>query len=153
MDPTTKTQPPRSASVSQSSHWLPHSSIVPSSFGSRSTPDMIPQIRRVGATAREALIDLAAKAFPKPLIRGVQITVGLLFLKIAWDLVSNPPSSFAAPGRERHVAHRVHIAAARPVLDRQVADPQDIAVIPADAGTQAFNQYPWVKSGSRLSSG
>ncbi|HEX2852155.1 MAG TPA: molybdopterin cofactor-binding domain-containing protein [Opitutaceae bacterium] len=30
-------------------------------FGSRSTPDMFPQIRRVAATAREALIDLAAK--------------------------------------------------------------------------------------------
>ncbi|MEX2043713.1 MAG: molybdopterin cofactor-binding domain-containing protein [Opitutus sp.] len=30
-------------------------------FGSRSTPDMVPQIRRVAATAREALIDLAAK--------------------------------------------------------------------------------------------
>ena len=47
---------------------------------------------------RTGLIDLAAKAFPKPLIRGVQITVGLLFMKIAWDLVSNPPSSFADPG-------------------------------------------------------
>lgn len=32
-------------------------------FGSRSTPDMFPQIRRVAATAREALIDLAAKAW------------------------------------------------------------------------------------------
>jgi nicotinate dehydrogenase subunit B len=30
-------------------------------FGSQSTPQMVPQIRRVGATAREALIDLAAK--------------------------------------------------------------------------------------------
>ncbi len=30
-------------------------------FGSRSTPDMFPQIRRVAATAREALLDLAAK--------------------------------------------------------------------------------------------
>ncbi len=43
---------------------------------------------------RTGLIDLAARAFPKPLIRGVQITVGLLFLKIAWGLVSDPPSSF-----------------------------------------------------------
>jgi nicotinate dehydrogenase subunit B len=30
-------------------------------FGSQSTPQMVPQIRRVAATAREALIDLAAK--------------------------------------------------------------------------------------------
>src|SRR5688572_5843677 len=46
---------------------------------------------------RTGLVDLAAKAFPKPLIRGVQITVGLLFLKIAWGLVADPPSSFEAP--------------------------------------------------------
>ncbi|HEY0548927.1 MAG TPA: molybdopterin cofactor-binding domain-containing protein, partial [Verrucomicrobiae bacterium] len=30
-------------------------------FGSRSTPDMVPQLRRVAAAAREALIDLAAE--------------------------------------------------------------------------------------------
>ena len=47
---------------------------------------------------RTGLIDLAARAFPKPLIRGVQITVGLLFLKIAWGLVSDPPSSFDDTG-------------------------------------------------------
>ena len=47
---------------------------------------------------RTGLIDLAAKAFPKPLIRGVQITVGLLFLKIAWGLVAAPPSSFDEGG-------------------------------------------------------
>jgi hypothetical protein len=41
------------------------------------------------------LVDLAARAFPKPLIRGIQLTVGLLFLKIAWGLVANPPASFA----------------------------------------------------------
>jgi sulfate permease, SulP family len=43
---------------------------------------------RVGA------LDLAARAFPRALIRGVQLTVGLLFLKIAWGLVSDPPKSF-----------------------------------------------------------
>lgn len=47
---------------------------------------------------RTGLIDLAAKAFPRALIRGVQITVGLLFLKIAWGLVSDPPSSFDDAG-------------------------------------------------------
>lgn len=41
------------------------------------------------------LIDLAGKAFPKPLIRGVQLTVGLLFLKIAWGLVWEAPASFS----------------------------------------------------------
>ena len=47
---------------------------------------------------RTGLIDMAARAFPKPLIRGVQITVGLLFLKIAWGLVSDPPASFDDAG-------------------------------------------------------
>ena len=43
---------------------------------------------------RTGLIDLAARAFPKPLIRGVQLTVGLLFFQIAWNLVAAPPASF-----------------------------------------------------------
>ena len=46
----------------------------------------------LGATG---LIDLAARAFPRPLIRGVQLTVGLLFLKIAYTLVAHPPEAFA----------------------------------------------------------
>src|ERR687897_2791885 len=41
------------------------------------------------------LLDLAARAFPKALIRGVPLTVGLLFLKIAWGLVLDPPKAFA----------------------------------------------------------
>jgi hypothetical protein len=40
------------------------------------------------------LIDWAARAFPRPLIRGVQLTVGLLFLKIAYHLVTEPPPAF-----------------------------------------------------------
>ncbi|MCW2991044.1 MAG: sulfate permease-like transporter, superfamily [Solirubrobacterales bacterium] len=47
----------------------------------------------VGATG---LVDLAARAFPRALVRGVQLSVGLLFLKIAWGLVHHPPKSFAA---------------------------------------------------------
>jgi SulP family sulfate permease len=43
---------------------------------------------------RTGLIDRAAKAFPRPLIRGVQLTVGLLFLKIAWELAADPPKAF-----------------------------------------------------------
>lgn len=45
----------------------------------------------LGATG---LIDHLGRAFPRALIRGVQLTVGLLFLKVAWGLVSEPPSSF-----------------------------------------------------------
>ncbi|HUH15321.1 MAG TPA: molybdate transporter family protein [Gaiellaceae bacterium] len=44
------------------------------------------------------LIDIASRAFPKPLVRGVQLTVGLLFLRIAWGLVTDPPSSFDRHG-------------------------------------------------------
>jgi MFS superfamily sulfate permease-like transporter len=40
------------------------------------------------------LIDWAARAFPRPLIRGVQLTVGLLFLKIAYTLMVEPPTTF-----------------------------------------------------------
>ncbi|MEX1142271.1 MAG: putative sulfate/molybdate transporter [Thermoleophilaceae bacterium] len=43
---------------------------------------------------RTGLIDLAARAFPRPLVRGVQLTVGLLFLKIAYELVAEPPQAF-----------------------------------------------------------
>jgi SulP family sulfate permease len=43
---------------------------------------------------RLGVLDLAAKGFPRALIRGVQLTVGLLFLKIAWGLVTDPPKSF-----------------------------------------------------------
>ena len=42
---------------------------------------------------RLGVLDLAARGFPRALIRGVQLTVGLLFLKIAWTLVTDPPKS------------------------------------------------------------
>jgi SulP family sulfate permease len=40
------------------------------------------------------LIGFASRAFPRPLIRGIQLTVGLIFLEIAWGLVADPPPSF-----------------------------------------------------------
>jgi hypothetical protein len=52
----------------------------------------------LGATflvlGRIGVIDHAGRAFPRALIRGVQLTVGLLFLKVAWGLVADPPASF-----------------------------------------------------------
>jgi sulfate permease, SulP family len=42
------------------------------------------------------ILDLLARVFPRALVRGVQLTVGLLFLKIAWGLVTDPPKSFEA---------------------------------------------------------
>jgi hypothetical protein len=47
------------------------------------------------------LIDWAARAFPRPLIRGVQLTVGLLFLKIAYTLVTDPPAAFVDHSMDR----------------------------------------------------
>ncbi|MFO7573511.1 MAG: putative sulfate/molybdate transporter [Gaiellaceae bacterium] len=46
----------------------------------------------LGATG---LIDVAGRAFPRALIRGVQLTVGLLFLKVSWGLVADPPAAFS----------------------------------------------------------
>jgi hypothetical protein len=44
------------------------------------------------------LVDIAGRAFPRAVIRGIQLTVGLLFLKIAWGLAADPPSSFDGLG-------------------------------------------------------
>ena len=53
---------------------------------------------------RTGLLDLAARAFPRVLVRGVQLTVGLLFLKIAWKLVAKPPHNFHAHALAPHWA-------------------------------------------------
>ena len=47
------------------------------------------------AAGRLGLLDRAARAFPRALVRGVQLTVGLLFLEIAWGLTTDPPRAFA----------------------------------------------------------
>ncbi len=44
------------------------------------------------------LLDLAARVFPTAIIRGAQLSVGLLFLEIAWGLVSAPPRPFLDAG-------------------------------------------------------
>lgn len=45
------------------------------------------------------VIDRVARVFPQPLVRGIQLSVGLLFLKLAWGLVTEPPKVFADHGR------------------------------------------------------
>jgi MFS superfamily sulfate permease-like transporter len=40
------------------------------------------------------VLNRVAAWFPVPVIRGVQLAVGLTFLKIAWGLVASPPASF-----------------------------------------------------------
>jgi MFS superfamily sulfate permease-like transporter len=41
------------------------------------------------------LLDRVAKVFPRPIVRGIQLSVGLIFCKLAWGLVTDPPSLFA----------------------------------------------------------
>jgi sulfate permease, SulP family len=52
------------------------------------------------ALGASGFVDLAARAFSRALIRGVQLSVGLLFLKVAWDLSSDPPAAFEAHALE-----------------------------------------------------
>jgi hypothetical protein len=91
--------------------------------------------------ARTGALELAARAFPRPLIRGVQLAVGLLFLKIAWGLVTDPPAAFAAAALPADAAVPIGalvLAAAlalrsRPITIALVAAGLAIAV--ADAGS------------------
>ena len=46
----------------------------------------------LGATG---LLNQVAKIFPHPIIRGVQLSVGLLFCQLAWKLTTAPPAGFA----------------------------------------------------------
>lgn len=40
------------------------------------------------------LLDWVSKVFPQPIIRGIQLSVGLLFCELAWKLVSATPKAF-----------------------------------------------------------
>jgi SulP family sulfate permease len=40
------------------------------------------------------LLDRVAAVFPQPIIRGVQLSVGLLFCQLAWKLTTAPPATF-----------------------------------------------------------
>jgi len=53
------------------------------------------------ALGASGAIDAVARAFPRPLVRGVQLAVGLLFLEIAWGLVADPPAAFDGHGLGR----------------------------------------------------
>lgn len=48
---------------------------------------------------RTRLLDRAAGLFPRAVVRGVQLSVGLLFVKLAWGLVTSPPAAFADADR------------------------------------------------------
>ena len=40
------------------------------------------------------LLDRIATIFPQPIIRGIQLSVGLLFCQLAWKLTTAPPQAF-----------------------------------------------------------
>jgi len=46
------------------------------------------------ALSATGLLNQAAKIFPRPIIRGVQLSVGLLFCQLAWNLTAAPPAAF-----------------------------------------------------------
>jgi hypothetical protein len=50
----------------------------------------------LGATG---VLDRASRLFPRAVVRGVQLSVGLLFLRLAWGLVTAPPAAFADADR------------------------------------------------------
>ena len=45
------------------------------------------------------LLNQVARIFPHPIIRGVQLSVGLLFCELAWKLTTAPPAGFADHGQ------------------------------------------------------
>src|SRR5690349_10484405 len=57
----------------------------------------------MGATfvllSASGLLDRIAKVFPHPIIRGVQLSVGLLFCQLAWTLTITPPAAFVDHSR------------------------------------------------------
>ncbi|MBV9721344.1 MAG: putative sulfate/molybdate transporter [Mycobacterium sp.] len=46
------------------------------------------------ALGGSGVLDWVAKVFPHPIIRGIQLSVGLLFCQLAWRLVSATPKAF-----------------------------------------------------------
>jgi SulP family sulfate permease len=46
------------------------------------------------ALGASGLLDWVAKVFPRPIIRGIQLSVGLLFCQLAWKLVCATPKAF-----------------------------------------------------------
>jgi SulP family sulfate permease len=43
-------------------------------------------------------LDAVARIFPRAVIRGIQLAVGLLFVKAAWGLATDPPAAFQVHG-------------------------------------------------------
>jgi sulfate permease, SulP family len=100
----------------------------------------------LGATG---LLDLAARFVPKPVVRGVQLSVGLLFLQIAYGLVNQPPHAFidATRGIGYLGAGAVAVAVAGLVLRRRpvtlvLVGLAVVAVVVAHVGAWQFGPSP-----------
>ena len=98
------------------------------------------------ALARSGALDLAARAFPKPLIRGVQLAVGLLFLKIAWGLVADPPRAFAGAALSPDVAVPLAAAALAAALALR-SRPVTIALVACGAAVALADAAPQLSAG------
>lgn len=62
------------------------------------------------ALGASGLVDRAAAAFPRALVRGVQLAVGLLLVRIAWGLLTDPPAAFAGDASSAAVAVPIGLA-------------------------------------------
>ena len=82
----------------------------------------VPALRR----HREQVLALVVDASARHLSVRAQVTHhGERERALARTRFADDAERLPAPDRERHVAHRTHVAATRPVFDRQVGDPQD----------------------------
>ena len=64
-----------------------------------------------GLQNRQGGVDWVSKVFPQPIIRGIQLSVGLLFCELAWKLVSATPKAFID---HRHSVWWLGVPALRP---------------------------------------
>lgn len=62
------------------------------------TPEIAAGALLMGATfvvlGATGILDRVARVFPRAVIRGIQVSVGLIFLRIAYHLVTRPPAAF-----------------------------------------------------------
>jgi SulP family sulfate permease len=95
---------------------------------------------------RTGLLDLASRAFPRALVRGVQLTVGLIFLKIAWGLLTEPPEAFAshALGAEWAVPLGVAVVAVAFILRRRAVT---LALVAIGVGVMLAVGWGWIAVG------
>jgi hypothetical protein len=98
------------------------------------------------ALSASGLLERAALAFPRPLIRGVQLAVGLLFLKIAWGLVVDPPKAFAETALDPVIAGALAVLALGAALALR-GRPVTIVLVGTGFAVAAFQAAPELRLG------